>query len=41
MDRQRKHKTHVSADEYKHRAKGTYKQAKEIAKRLGIPYKEV
>jgi len=40
MDRVKKHKTHVSAKEYKHRAKGTYKQAKGIARKLGIPYKE-
>ena len=32
----RKHRTHVSADEYKHRAKGTKKQVREIGRRLRI-----
>jgi len=40
MERIKKHKTHVSAKEYKHRAKGTYKQAKQIARKLRIPYKD-
>lgn len=38
MDKIKAHRTHVPAKSYRHKAKGTDKQVRQIAKRLGIKY---